>query len=306
MRISTVQMQDRSVNAMLERQAELSRTQQQVATGKRILTPSDDVLGTTQILAFNETVATYKQYQDNSGFVENRLILEEAALTQSIDVLQRVNELAVQAGNPTYGANERALLAVEVRQLLSETISIANTTDSNGDYLFAGFNVDTAPITATEVPANSGLFTYAYTGDTGQNTIQVGATRFIPTGDNGQDVFMNVPVSGGGNQNIFETIEQLALDLESNTVTATRPADIALAMENLSTFRTQTGARQNAIESQRVFNNDIVFQGEKMLSSIKDLDYAEAISRLNLQLTGLQASQQSYARIQNLSLFSFL
>ena len=107
-------------------------------------------------------------------------------------------------------------------------------------------------------------------------------------------------------QNIFETLEQFALDLEAGTISATIEADVALAMDHLAGFRAQNGARQNAIDSRRVLNDVIVYQGQKMLSSIEDLDYAEAVSRLNLQLTELEASQQSFLRIQNLSLFNFL
>ena len=306
MRISTAQMQDRSVTAMLERQSELSKTQQQVATGKRILAPSDDVLGSTQILAFNKVIATYNQYLENADAAETRIKQEEAALTQTIDMLQRARELAVQGNNTSLGANERALIADEVRAILGEMVSVANSADSNGEYIFAGFNVDTAPIAVTEVPAASGLFTYAYTGDLGQRNVQIGETRFIATEDNGQGVFMDIPVSGGGTQSIFETLEQFALALEGNTATTNVPGDISLAMENLGAFRTQTGARLNAIDSHRALNEEIVLQGQKALSSIEDLDYAEAVSRLNLQLTGLQAAQQSFARIQNLSLFNFL
>jgi len=306
MRISTAQMQDRGVSAMLERQSELSKTQQQVATGKRILVPSDDVLGSTQVLAFNKVIDTYTQFQENSGVAESRIQQEEVALTQTIDMLQRVNELAVQGNNPTLGANERSLIAVEVRAILDELVSVANTTDSNSEYIFSGFNVDTPPISVAEVPAGSGLFTYSYTGDLGQRNVQIGDARFIANGDNGQDVFMNVPVSGGGTQNIFETVEQLAVSLEANTTTSAVPADISLAMDNFAAFRAQTGARLNAIDSNRAFNEEIVLQGQRTLSSIEDLDFAEAVSRLNLQLTGLQASQQSFTRIQNLSLFNFL
>jgi len=306
MRISTAQMQDRSVTAMLERQSELSKTQQQVATGKRILVPSDDVLGTTQILAFNKVIETYKQFQENAGAAESRIKQEEAALTQTIDMLQRARELSVQGNNTSLGANERALIAVEVRAILGEMVSVANSADSNGEYIFAGFNVNTAPVAVTEVPAASGLFTYTYTGDLGQRNVQIGETRFIATEDNGQGVFMDVPVSGGGTQNIFETLEQFALALEGNTSTVNVPADLSLAMENLGIFRTQTGARLNAVDSYRALNDEILLQGQKALSAVEDLDYAEAISRLNLQLTGLQASQQSFTRIQNLSLFNFL
>ncbi|MDT8383120.1 MAG: flagellar hook-associated protein FlgL [Gammaproteobacteria bacterium] len=304
MRISTTQMQDRGVTAMLERQSDLSFTQQQVASGKRILAPSDDVLGSTQILALNKVIETHQQYGENADAAVGRISQEESALTQGINVLQRVRELAVQAENTTLPATARANLAIETRELLNEVMSVANEKDSNGEYIFSGFNVNTTPFTATEGPP--GEFTYAYTGDLGQRNVQIGETRFIAVGDPGQSVFVDIPKTGGGTENVFETLEQFALDLEAGTPNTNIVADLDLALEHLSSFRTQTGGRQNSIDSHRVLNEDIIFQGQKTLSSIEDLDFAEAVSRLNLQLATLQAAQQSFARIQNLSLFNYL
>ncbi|MDX2463628.1 MAG: flagellar hook-associated protein FlgL [Porticoccus sp.] len=306
MRISTTQMQDRAVTAMLERQSELSVTQQQVASGKRILAPSDDVLGSTQVLALNKVIDTHQQYGENADAATGRISQEESALTQSIDVLQRARELAIQSESVSLNPSARANIAIEIRELLKEVMSTANEKDSNGEFIFSGFNVATTPFTATEAPAGSGLFTYAYTGDLGQRNVQIGETRFIAVGDPGQSVFMDIPETGGGTQNIFETLEQFALDLESGAPSANIANDLSLAMEHLSGFRTQTGGRQNSIDSHRVLNEDIIYQGQKTLSSIEDLDFAEAISRLNLQLATLQAAQQSFAKIQNLSLFNYL
>lgn len=306
MRISTTQMQDRAVTSMLQQQSDVSVTQQQLATGKRILNPSDDVLGSSQILALNKVIDTHQQYAENADAATGRVNHEEIALTHSIDVLQRVRELAVQSESPILTATARANLAAETRALTKEVMSAANEKDSNGEYIFSGFNVSTTPFTATEVPAGSGVYTYAYTGDLGQRNVQIGETRFVPVGDPGQSVFMDVPETGGGTQNIFKTLEQFALDLESGTSSPNITNDLSLAMEHLSTFRTQTGGRQNAIDSHRVLNEDIIYQGQKTLSSIEDLDFAEAVSRLNLQMATLQAAQQSFAKIQNLSLFNYL
>ncbi len=306
MRISTQQMQQRGVDAMLERQAQLSVTQQQLATGKRLTAPSDDVLASTQVLALNEVIATYGQYQSNADVAENRLAAEEISITQGINVLQRARELAIQGNGGSLGAANRADIAVEVREILDEIIGLANTVDANGEYLFAGFNVDTAPFTVTENPPASGLFDYAYTGDLGQRSVQIGATRQVAVGDPGQDVFMNIPVSGGGTQSVFETLEQLAVDLEANVKNFATADDLQQAIDWLGGVRARIGARQNAIDTHRILNEDIVFQGKKTLSEVQDLDYAEAISRMNLQMVGLEASQRSFSRIQNLSLFNFL
>lgn len=301
MRISTSQMQERGLNAILDRQDALSHTQQQLATGKRVLTPSDDVFATTQGLAMKRVIASHQQFQENSDVANYRLRQEEISLDQVIDVMQRIHELAVQSNNTTYGASERAAIAIEVRALQDEMVSVANTADADGDYIFAGLNVNTIPV--TEVPA--GTFNYAAV-DSGQRFIQIGVSSQISIGDPGDAVFFNVPESGGGTQNIFATIEQFAVNLEANLPNPNILTDLTLAMDHIGSFRSSSGARQNVIEGHKLLNEDIIFQGQKTLSEVMDLDFAEAVSRLNLQLVGLEAAQQSFARIQNLSLFNFL
>ena len=306
MRISTAQMQSQAVRSMMDRQTELSYTQQQVATGKRILSPSDDVIGSTQVIALQQNIDTSTQYQENADMAESRLRSEENALTQTINVLQRSRELAIQGNNGSLSAANRTALASEIRQNLAEVLALANTTDGNGEYVFAGYNVGTAPFTEVENPAGSGLYDFNYSGDNGQRNLQIGAARQIPVGDPGSDVFVNIPEGGGGTRNVFETLEQLALSLESNSPNMAAVGDLQSALNHLDNFRAKVGARQNAIDSHRDFNEDIKLEAQKRLSEVQDLDYAEAISRLNLQLAGLEASQKSFARIQNLSLFNFL
>ena len=307
MRISTAQMQSQAVRDMQDRQSALAYTQAQVASGKRILSPSDDVTGSTRALALQQGIDMQRQYQVNADMAENRLVTEENILSQTVNVLQRARELAIQGNNPTLTAESRAMIASEVREILKETLSLANTVDdSTGEYVFAGYNVATAPFTETENPVGSGLYDYAYTGDGGQRNAQIGATRQIAVGDPGDAVFMDVPLSGGGTQSVFETIEQLAVSLEANAPDAAAPANILTAIEHMATFSAKVGARQNAIDSQRSYSEDVQLEAEKRLSKVQDLDYAEAIGRLNLELAGLEASQLSFTRIQNLSLFNYL
>lgn len=306
MRISTSQMQSAAVRSMLDRQSELSYTQQQVATGKRILSPSDDVVGSMQAIVFQQSIDTQVQYQRNADVAEGRLASEETALTQAVNVLQRARELAIQGNSSTQTAESRAALAFELRQNLDQIVSLANTVDGSGEYVFAGNNVGVEPFAAVETPAGSGLFNFNYAGDNGQRNLQVGATRQIPVGDPGSDVFVNAPVTGGGTLSIFDTVEQLALDMENNTVSTNAEADLQMAIDHLGGFIARVGGRQNAISSERQFSADVQLEAERRLSDVQDLDYAEAISRLTRQMTGLEAAQKSFSVIQNLSLFNYL
>ena len=306
MRISTAQMQSVAIRSMMDRQTELSYTQQQVATGKRILLPSDDVAGSLQSVVLQQTIATKNQYQRNADVAEGRLALEENTLTQTVNVLQRTRELIVQGNNSTQTAESRSALAFELRQNLDQIVSLANERDSNGEYIFAGNNVGTAPFEVVENPAGSGRYDFNYTGDSGQRNLQIGATQQIPVGDPGNEVFTNVPVTGGGTQSIFDTVEQLTVDMENNTASVNAEEDLKLAIDYLTGFLARVGARQNAIESVRQFNTDVTLESERRLSEVRDLDYAEAISRLSRQMLGLEAAQKSYSQIQNLTLFNYL
>jgi flagellar hook-associated protein 3 FlgL len=293
-------MQFRATNAILEQDTALSKTQIQIATGRRIVSPSDDPVGTTQIFPLNEVIEKTRQFLKNSDAAESRLSLEEKNLSSVSDILIRVNELAVQGNSDTINAQGRNAIAQELRQHLQALMGVANTKDVNGEYLFAGHAVTTQPF--VEAPAG----TFTYQGDSGQRSVQIGESRLVAVGDPGDDVFMNVPFSGGGNQSIFETIDALATDFEANTASPNATTDIKSALDNVSTVRAKIGARLNALDTQKEVSEELILQSEKTLSSIQDLDYAEAISRLNLQLAGLQASQQAFTRIQNLSLFNYL
>jgi flagellar hook-associated protein 3 FlgL len=285
---------------MLERQSDLSKTQIQLATGQRITKLSDDPVGTTQVFPLNSLVANNEQYLKNADAAETRLSTEESNLAQVTNVLQRVNELAIQGNNDSVSAESRAAIATELREHLQTLMGLANTKDSTGEHIFAGTDVTTQPF--VEAPAG----TFTYQGDSNQRSVQIGESRLVPVGDPGDEVFMNVPFSGGGNQSVFETIDSLATDFENNTANTNAITDIRSAIDNVTTVRARVGARLQALDTQRNNNEALILQGEQTLSSIQDLDYAEAVSRLTLQMTGLQASQQAFSRIQNLSLFNYL
>ena len=300
MRVSTSMIQRLAVGSILDRQADLSKTQLQLASGKKILTPSEDPAGTTQALRFNEAKNVVNQYQSNANMAKSRLETEEGALIAIGDSLQRLRELAVQGLNGSLGQENRAAIAEEVRQRLDELKDLANATDGTGEYLFSGFQSKTPPV----VDGGGGTFTYQ--GDQGQRELQISATRKVGTSDNGFDLFFNVPFSGGGTQNILTTVYNFATDLDANAPTDDILTDLETAMGQVLTVRAKVGARMNTLDSQMNINEQYTVQLDANLSDIQDLDYAEAVGRLNLQLAGLQASQQSFQRIQNLSLFNFL
>lgn len=300
MRVSTQMMQRIAVDGLLERQSTLSRTQQQLATGKRILSPSDDPTGTTQALAFKQQLVQNEQYNSNINRLKSRLESEESVLEGVGNTLIRVRELAVQGSNNNYDLESRTILATEVRLLLDEALQLANSKDGSGEYLFSGYQSQTQPFT------DAGLGNYTYNGDQTQRRIQISSTRDVASSDPGSEVFQGLDIVAGGKQNIFKTLYDFATDLEANNAGGNILADIDTALSAALTTRAKVGARINAVDAQEQINLQYETQTKAVLSEIEDLDFAEAIGRLNLELAGLQAAQQSFQRIQNLSLFSVL
>ena len=300
MRIGTLQMFRQGLNSMLDQQTQLIRTQQQLSSGKRINNPSDDPTGAAQLIGLSESLKITDQYQRNIDAVRTRLELEDTALGSVGDALQRVRELMVQGLNDTNGPESRTAIAQEIRQLLDEVKGLANRKDANDEYLFAGFQGQTVPF------SDNGAGTFSYAGDQGQREIQVGPARKIADGDAGLDVFMKIPAVAGGFEDVFSTLYNMATDLEADAPDPASLEQVDNALNHLLGFRAQTGARLNAIDSQERINGALLDQLELTRSTIEDLDYAEAASRLSQQSVTLQAAQQAFVRVQGLNLFNYL
>jgi len=306
MRIGTLQMFRQGINSILEQQTKLFQTQNQLSTGKRINSPGDDPTGAAQLVGLSETSKITAQYQDNILAARTRLEQEDTALGSVGNAMQRVRELTVTALNDTNGPPERRAMATEIRQLADEVMGLANRTNGNGQFMFAGFQVLTTPFSE---PA-PGVF-----GDAGQRQIQVGPARQIADGDSGRAVFMDIPDGGGigGFESIFATLEILASDLEAGNPPTGNPLSGAAtldqldrAMNQLLEFRASAGARLNALDNQQNINAAMLIQLEQTRSTVEDLDYAEAASRLSRESVALQAAQQAFVKVQNLTLFNYL
>jgi len=299
MRISTPFMFAQGVDVMLKKQVELTQTELQLASGKRILRPSDDPSGAVQILDLKEAQSKLEQYQRNANAAEAKLSQEETALTGVQNLLQRVRELAVAGNNDTYNQENRTAIAKEIREHIDNFLQLANTRDANGEYIFAGYQTDTPPM------AHDGVGNFTYNGDTGQRVVKIGDSREVAMNDPGT-IFMDFAANASGVTNVGEVMYNLASNFEAGVRDNNALADLDTALGEILNTRALIGARMNAIDEQRTANEAFDIAVNQVRSSLEDLDYAEAVSRFNQQLTALQASQQSFIKIQDLNLFNFL
>lgn len=190
MRVSTSLVYSLGVDGIARAQADLLRTQQQIASGQRLLAPADDPVASVQVLGISAAQGQTAQYAANVGTGKDSLRIYESSLAQVTDQLQSIRTLAVNAGSGALNDSDRASLAGELGNRLQQLIGIANGKDGAGHYLFSGFQVNTQPFVAN---ANGAT----YFGDQGQVQLQVASGRQLPASENGNAVFENIR-SGNG------------------------------------------------------------------------------------------------------------
>lgn len=187
MRISSLQIFNIANNSISDANKALVKTQEQLSTGLRVLNPSDDPVAATKILAISEELATTAQYRNNINIAKNDLGVEEATLDAVLNVIQRVQELAVQAGNTaTLSTTEYQSIANEVDARLDELKNLLNTKNTNGDYIFGGYKSQSEPFTGS---AQSG---FQYNGDEGQKNIKIANNTFVAASDSGKAAFVDI------------------------------------------------------------------------------------------------------------------
>jgi flagellar hook-associated protein 3 FlgL len=400
MRMSTVQIFNQGVNNLLDRQADVTKTQEQLASGKRIMNASEDPAGTARTLDITSQLARIDAYQRNTITAQSSLALAEGALGAVVQDLQRARELTIQANSSTLTAADKRSVSQELAAVLESLLATANTQDASGEYIFAGFQTETQPFSETADGA-------AYSGDDGQRFIQVSAGVQVASSNSGSAVFMSATAGNGsfdyrgaadntgtatitatsaasnyvpetytlsfikanandpitytvtgdtsgqvatGNytqnsaiafangeigvdgipahgdsfiitsaprQDIFSTVSDLktvfanSLDTPAGAARVQNEASRGLtnldnALEKILTIQSDVGTRMRRVEMQSDTNAAFNYQLQETLSGLQDLDYAEAISRLNVQMLALQAAQQTFAKTQTMSLFNYL
>ncbi|MCE7031962.1 flagellar hook-associated protein FlgL [Lysobacter sp. GX 14042] len=397
MRISTAGMYLQGLQAMMQRQSELARTSEQISSGMRFSRAGQDPAAATAAQQLDHALASLGQFKGNAGHAQRRLEMQETALSDAGDQLGRARDLVVRANTPTLSDQDRRLIAVEMREIRSQLLDIANRQDGAGRALFAGTRDGVVPFT-------DGAGNVSYAGNDGRNDIEVAPGLSVADTDPGSALFMRMPTGDGivrasagdantgsgvlkqasvtdhrswngegitaeftapdqyrvldaggaeiasgswesgqaisaggvqmqlsgapaagdsfslepsGTRDIFATLDGIADLLETpggNPAADARRAnilsgalgDLGSAQEHLLAARASTGARLSTLDNAAESRESTALALESTLSGLRDTDYAEAATRLGMQLNALEAAQQVTLRIQGLSLFNKL
>lgn len=318
MRVSTSQIFEQGTLGMQRNQVNLLKTQGSIASGRRIATPEDDPVAASQVLVLTQSKEINRRFIENQGAAADRLKLTETRLGNAVDALQEILPKVIQAGNLSLNDANRAAIATELQNRRDELLAIANAQDGSGDYMFSGFKTSTKPFVAS---GNSGPYNAAnpyvsYQGDAGVRELEVDASRRMATGETGSEVFLNIRDSDGRvmSASVFDALQNV-IDALSTPIAAnptfqatydTSLNQLSASIDSIQRSRSSVGARLAELDSLSSAASDIGNQFEATISSLQDLDYAQAISTLTLQQVQLESAQRSFLQISSLSLFKLL
>ncbi len=306
MKISTSLMYDRAVSQMTSSQNRLAESQAQLSSGKNVLRPSDAPDQATAIQRLKSVIDRQKSFEATIESANRHLQAEETALTGVTDLLTRFKELMMQASNDSYSTTDRQAIAIELQGLQDDLLSFANVRDVNGAYLFSGSRVFTQPFAADA----AGRITYQ--GDETVNLIDVGDQRSIRGNRTGTEVFSRVvreqPDGTSQGVSFFEALQDSIVAVRSENREGMRRglSEVESLSETVALGLARIGSDMNVVDAQRSVMEETSLQLKVILSEIEDLDYTEAVTKMQKQMLALEASQASFAQISRLSLFEYI
>jgi flagellar hook-associated protein 3 FlgL len=302
MKISTSFMFDRATERMSTIQNKLATTQAQMAVGKQILAPSDAPDQAAAIQRLKGEVQRQESHMRTLEVAMGRYTAEETALSSSNDILIRMKELGIQAANDTFSPDDRKAVGVEMKALRDQLLSLGNTRDDSGNYLFSGTRVNT-PAFAQD--ANGDV---VYQGDQTQTRIPAGVERTVQFTRAGTDVFSRVVRDDGKAVGFFDALDQMIDGVNTSRTDHIQQgiADITQMHNSLTLSQAQNGSDQVVVQSQLDVLGENTLRIKSTLSEIEDLDYAEAVARMNKEMMGMEAAMGSFAKISGLTLFDYI
>jgi flagellar hook-associated protein 3 FlgL len=307
--------------------------QKENASLKRVNTPSDDPVGNSKLMSIRNEQLDNTEFERNASLAKTFLNYTDSSLEEVTNLVVRAKELALgQASSAANGADSRAMVAEEIKNIIAEVNSISNR--RLGDrYIFSGYKTSTTPFD------NSGN----YVGDDGKIMVEVQKDVFVGMNIPGRDVFLGAPkqanaagrdpastelqaqqVESGSeqqgpemamkqaaerpNEDIFRTLDALRVGLMTNDVDQIRATlePLDKIRDRVITTRAQVGARMAGIDSaianmakRGVFNAELQ-------SNIEDADIIQVVSDMAREESVLKASLQASGKMIQPTLLDFL
>ncbi|MDI3329706.1 MAG: flagellar hook-associated protein FlgL [Micrococcus sp.] len=276
----------------------LAQLQERAASREAISRPSDDPAGTRTALAARAELTRTTQYERNLQNADTWLNGVDSALQSGLDIMNRVQELALRGASGTLNEAGRAANATEIEQLRSELLSLANT-QVLGRSIFAGTSTRGAAYEGTP-PTWTGPL--ADDGKTAAATVQrrISDTETIQVDLPGPAAF------GNGTSSVFAVLDKLAQDLRSDADITPSIATIEAARKNMASALTESGARHATVGRAMEATQLRLTELEATRGSTEETDLAEAALELKMQQINYEAALAVTAQALQTSLLDYL
>ena len=304
MKISTQLLFDRASGQMSAVQNNLAVSQAKLAQGKQIINPSDAPDQAAVIQRLNSVMSRQEGFQSSLTTLRSRLQNEDTTLKSATSLLVRAKEIAVQAANDTLAPINRKALSSEMQAVRDQLLSLANSKDTNGNFIFAGSRSQLPPFQSARVGESP-----SYQGDQTRMSIMVGEQRSIPINRTGTDAFVSLARSDApAGVGFFNVMDDLVSGIYNSDAAAMQRGvgEMTGLLNGLTLAHADIGTDMNVVDQQVEVVEDTILNVKTTLSTVEDLDYAAAITKMNQQLLSLEAAQSSFSKMAHLTLFNYL
>jgi len=309
LRVTNSTIYDRITTQLAQQQTRLALTQEKLTTGRNFLRPSDAPDQVAALDRLESSVRETEQFTSNVERIKDKLNFQELSINSIHEELIRAKELLIQGANGTMDANLRLSMAIELESIYESVAAIGNQKDIDGSYLFGGYKQDNPPFDVKANPLDPNIgFNGMYKGDDEVQVIGIDRSYMLSVGMPGSQLFSGFEDSSGNKTDLFSSLKKAINALKSNDLSEIQNSIDAVgnASTHINIKLTQIGSRMKVVENQLTVLSDRSATLESTISQVEDLDYVSAITDLKNQSLALQAGQQSFAQISNLSLFNYI
>jgi flagellar hook-associated protein 3 FlgL len=273
--------------------AQADKLQTQISTTKKLQVASDDAVAYQRLQRLQRQGADAGAYDANLDLAASLLQQTDTQLTAIGSQLDRASELMIEARTGTQNAQSRKAIGAELAQIVDSLVQLANVKDTRGQPLFGGQD-GTAAVTR-----DGGTFTFA-PGTAG--TIPIGDDQAVQPNETASRVFA-LP----GDRNVLAVLSALAATLSAGEpIAASAIDDLKASTDQVALVRGSVGARAARVDLVQTQAVEIAADRETERSGLEDTDIASAVADLQKTMTILSATQASFAKLSQLSLFSYL
>ncbi len=290
MRITEKMVMDGMMTDIQSHLSEIAKIQQQISTGRRIQTVSDDPVGASKSIDLTFTLRSLEQYKTNADEAKAWMSTTLSNLAQVRDAINEAKTLALQGSTDSMPPDARLASAQTVDRLRDRVLNIANT-KWRGTYIFSGHKTSTAAFSGAG----------QYQGDAGAMRRRIGPEESIVVNYDGNSVFKD-----GGD--LFRILEDLKASFENNDVPgiASKISSLDDSLDNILKLEAIMGSDFGRVESATTRLEDGQMTLKTLQAENDDVDLAGAIVRLQSLQNTYQAALSTSAQVLEQSLLRFL